>query len=307
MTRSAFSPTVRRPGRLNRSNQIAATWFLMPILAIFTILLLIPLGQSALWSFTELNLYTGEMTFVGVDNYVTVFTDPALLTGVWFTLGFAILNTVIVTVLAIPLAVVLNNTFFGRDFSRALLFFLGVPSLAILGLVWRYIFSPLDSGVINSVLNSVGLQSLPWLADADLARIAVVFVGIWAAVGWHITLYLAYLQAIPADLYEQATVDGASPRQQFFNVTLPQLIPAITVSTFLLITAGLRVYDLPFTLTGGGPGYATNTITQSIIERGVGQSDFGVGSALAVLFAIATLIVIVGQMRLSNSVARRYS
>ncbi len=307
MTRSAFSPTVRRPGRLNRSNQIAATWFLMPILAIFTILLLIPLGQSALWSFTELNLYTGEMTFVGVDNYVTVFTDPALLTGVWFTLGFAILNTVIVTVLAIPLAVVLNNAFFGRDFSRALLFFLGVPSLAILGLVWRYIFSPLDSGVINSVLNSVGLQSLPWLADADLARIAVVFVGIWAAVGWHITLYLAYLQAIPADLYEQATVDGASPRQQFFNVTLPQLIPAITVSTFLLITAGLRVYDLPFTLTGGGPGYATNTITQSIIERGVGQSDFGVGSALAVLFAIATLIVIVGQMRLSNSVARRYS
>jgi ABC-type sugar transport systems, permease components len=302
-----MSTKTRKPHALDRPNRTASLWFLIPILLVFLILTLIPLGQSVIWSFTDYNIYTSDFSFVGLENYREVFSDPSLLGGVGFTLLYAIITTFVITVLALPLAVALNRPFFGRDFSRALFFFLGVPSLAILGLVWRYIFSPLDSGVVNSVLNSLGINRLPWLADSGLAKFAVIFVGVWAAVGWHATLYLAYLQSIPKDLYEQATVDGASSMQQFVHITVPQLLPGITVSTFLLISGGLKVYELPFTLTRGGPGYATNTITQSIIERGVGQSDYGVGSALAVLFTIATLVVILGQVALSNVAARRFA
>ncbi len=141
---------------------------------------------------------------------------------------------------------------------------------------------------------------MPWLSNNSLAKFCVIFIAIWAQIGWHATLYLAFLQAIPADLYEQATVDGANKWQQFAHITLPQLMPGIVTSTFLLMSGGLKVYDLPFTMTKGGPGYSTYTVTQSIIQQGIGQSQYGIGSALAVLFFIATGVVVFLQMGISD-------
>lgn len=193
-------------------------WFLLPILALFVILFLVPLVQTAYYSFTDFNGYSTNMKFVGFDNYKKVFSDPSTLSG----LGFTILYAIVVMI------------------------------------------------------------------------------------GWHATLYLAFLQAIPADLYEQATVDGASKFQQFIHITLPQLTPGIVTSTFLLMSGGLKVYDLPYTMTKGGPGYSTYTVTQSIIQQGIGQSQYGIGSALAVLFFIATGIVVFLQMSVSNLISRRF-
>lgn len=150
------------------------------------------------------------------------------------------------------------------------------------------------------------LRPIPWLSNNSWAKFCVIFIAIWAQIGWHATLYLAFLQAIPADLYEQATVDGASKFQQFIHITLPQLTPGIVTSTFLLMSGGLKVYDLPYTMTKGGPGYSTYTVTQSIIQQGIGQSQYGIGSALAVLFFIATGIVVFLQMSVSNLISRRF-
>ena len=200
-----------------------------------------------------------------------------------------------------------DKYFVGRNISRSVIFFVGVPSQVILGLVWQYIFSPLKSGALNTFLGQLGIGPVPWLADSLLAQFCVIFVAVWAGVGWHAMLYIAYLQAIPSDLYEQAQIDGANERQQFFHITLPQLVPAIIVSSFLLVTSGLKIYDLPFAMTKGGPGFATNTITQSIITRGLAQSDYGVGSALAVLFTLASIGIILGQLSTANAISRRFS
>lgn len=281
--------------------------FTTPMLVVFVILTVIPLVNTVYYSFTDYNGYSDDVNFVAFDNYADVFSDPSILGGLAFTLLYTVVVTFVVTVLAIWLAVVLNKKFIGRNFARALFFFIGVPAQAILGLVWQYIFSPLKSGVANQLLAVFGLEPLSWLADNNLARFCVMFVAIWAQVGWHATLYLAYLQAIPSDLYEQATVDGANARQRFIHITLPQLTPAMTVSIFLLVNGGLKVYDLPYTLTKGGPGYATNTITQTIILRGIGQSEYGVGSALSVLFTLATLVILVTQLRISSLIDRRFS
>ena len=293
--------------RRDRSDRIASTWFALPITIVFGLLTVVPLSFSLFWSFTDYNGYSTELRIVGLTNYARVFADPSLLAGLNFTLTFAVATTLVITLIAIPLAVVLNDAFVGRDLARSLFFFLGVPSLAILGLVWKYILSPLESGVVNSVLTSLGLDAVPWLSDSNLAVVSVIVVAVWAGVGWHAILYLAFLQSVPAELVEQATIDGANGRQRFLNVTLPQLIPAIGVSTFLLITGGLKVYELPFTLTGGGPGYATNTITQAIILKGVAQSDYGVGSALAVIFTLATLLVVLIQVLALRLSTRRFS
>ncbi len=296
----------RRTGGRRASENFASAIFLMPALAVFVVLFAIPLGRTVYLSFTNANGLNPDPKWVGVANYAKVFSDPSLVAGLSFTLLYTVVTSVMITVLAIPLAVVLNKRFVGRAFARSLLFFVGVPAMAIIGLIWQYIFSPLKSGALNVVLGHIGIGPIPWLADSALARFCVIFVAIWAQVGWYATLYLAYLQSIPADLYEQAEIDGANGRQQFWAITLPALVPALVVSSFLLVTNGLKVYDLPFVLTGGGPGYATNTITQQIILKGLSQFNLGLGSALATVFTVMCLIVVLLQLLAANALSRRF-
>ncbi|MBW3082106.1 carbohydrate ABC transporter permease [Bifidobacterium phasiani] len=296
----------RRKRMRNLKEDVAASWFLLPICAVFVVLYAVPLAQTLYYSLTDwdgLNLNPG---WVGLENYAKIFSDASILEGLGFTIVYAVLTTLLVTVIAIPLAVQLNQRFLGRNFARSLFFFLSVPSLALMGMVWKLILSPLQSGMINTLLVNLGLDTVPWLSNSRLAQACVIFVGVWAQIGWHATLYLAYLQSIPSDLYEQARVDGANARQQFIHITLPQLTPGIVVSMFLLMSGGLKVYDLPFTLTGGGPGFATNTVSQAIIDRGIGQQQYGIASALSVLFTIAMCVVIFAQLGISSMIQRRF-
>lgn len=285
---------------------LTSFWFLLPILAVFVVLFAVPLVQTIIYSVTDFNGYSLNMHYVGWENYRSVFTDSSTMQGLVFTILYAVAQTVLVTIFAIPLAVTLNRKFWGRNFARSLFFFFSVPSLAIMGMVWKYIFSPMKSGVFNAILGVFGLGPVPWLSNSTLARCCVIFIAVWAQIGWHATLYLAFLQSIPGDLYEQATVDGASGRQQFVHITLPQLIPGIVTSSFLLMSGGLKVYDLPYTMTKGGPGYSTYTVTQSIIQQGIGQSQYGLGSALAVLFTVATALVVFAQMGAASLISRRF-
>lgn len=309
--RRAMLRATARPGkkrsRRSRSDDLASSVFLLPVAAVFIVLFAVPVGQTVYYSFTDYAGLASTINWVGFDNYVELFQDSTLLTGLGFTLTFAIATTVVITALAIPLAVALNKRFLGRTLARSLFFFVGVPAQAIIGLIWQYIFSPLNTGALNSLLDAFGIGPVPWLANSTLAQFCVIFVAVWMSVGWHATLYLAYLQSIPADLYEQAEIDGANGRQQFWNITMPELVPALTVSSFLLLSGGLKIYDLAFTLTGGGPGYATNTVTQQIIQRGLSQFDYGMGSALAVLFTIACLAIVLLQVRAASALTRRYS
>ncbi|MGW4962011.1 carbohydrate ABC transporter permease [Nonomuraea sp. NPDC004186] len=279
--------------------------FLVPIGIVFAVLFAIPLAQSLYFSVTDFNGYSTEVNFVGLENYRKIFADPAMLAGLGFTLLYAIGTTLIITLLAIPLAVLLNRRFFGRSVVRAVFFFPAIPSIAILGLVWGFILSPLGSGAINSLLGELG--PVPWLSDSTLAQLSVIMVAVWSSTGWHAILYLAYLQSIPDDYYEAARVDGASPRQSFLSITLPLLAPAVTISSLLLMTGGLKVYDLPYTLTKGGPGYATFTITQSIIQSGIAQAEFGQASALAVVFMLVVGAIVAVQLVLSSRLEGRLS
>ena len=282
--------------------------FLLPAVVVFVFLFIIPLGQGFYWSLTDFTGYNPDANFVGLANYAEILRDSSMLSSLSFTVLFAVGTTLIVTCLAIPLAIQLNKAFLGRNFVRSLWFFPAVPSMAILGLVWSYILSPLPSGVFNTLLNNwFGIEAVSWLSDNSLARMSVILVGVWAQVGWHAVLYIAYLQAIPTEYYEVAKIDGANARQQFFNITLPLLTPAMVISSFLLLTSGLKVFELPYTLTNGGPGFATHTITQSLITAGVGQGRYGLASALAVMFTIVVAIVGFSQLKITSLIGRRFS
>lgn len=302
LSKTASPAEKRRGGGVD----LTPFWFLLPIIAVFTVMIAVPMMRTFYYSFTDYNGFSLHPKFIGLTNYKTVFMDKSILTGLGFTILFAVCTTFFITIFAILLAVELNKKFWGCNFARSMFFFFSVPSMALLGLVWRYIFSPLDTGVVNTVIRWFGGESVPWLSNSHLARFCVIFIAIWAQIGWHATLYIAYLQAIPSDLYEQAEVDGASSRQQFIHITLPQLMPGIVVSTFLLMNGGLKIYDLPFAMLNGGPGFATNTVTQSIIIQGISQGRYGIGSALSVLFTIAVAVVVFVQMGVSTFIEKRF-
>jgi ABC-type sugar transport system permease subunit len=310
------SPADRGPRSIDRRSAVrrrltsdVASWvFLSPILVVFILFYVIPLVQSLYFSLTDANAYTTQMRWVGLANYGAAFRDSEMLASLWFTLGYAVATTVIVTCLAIPLAVILNTRFFGRNVARSLFFFPSVPSIAVLGMVWGFILNPLGSGVLNTIIHSLtGLGPVPWLADPHLAQVSVVAVAVWGQTGWHAILYLAYLQSIPSDYYDAATIDGAGTLRMFRSITLPLLAPAVTVSQLLLMTGGLKVYDLPFVLTKGGPSFATRTVTQSLIQHGVVEAEVGKASALAVLFLILVGIIVLGQLALSRRLEARFS
>lgn len=301
------SARMARP-RLRRTRAgTAAYWFVVPIVVVFVALYVVPLAQSLYWSFTDYNGYSDQVNFVGFKNYLSIWADPSMLSALGFTLFYAISTTLLVTLLAIPLAVILNNRFFGRGLVRSIFFFPAVPSVAILGLVWTFIFSPLGSGVVNSVLGWFDIPAVPWLANETLAQLCVIIVAVWAQTGWHAMLYLAYIQSIPKDMFEAARIDGAGRWQEFRFLTLPMLTPAISISSLLLLTGGIKVYDLPYTLTHGGPGFATRSLTQAIIENGIAQSQVGKASALSVLFLIAVGLVILLQLFISRRLEERFS
>lgn len=293
----------RRRPRLSviaRSEALRTRLFLVPALVVAGVLFGYPLGRDLYLSFTNYNGYT-VTKFVGFANYSALFAQSAISTGFVFTLLYAAGTTVLVTVIAIPLAVALNKRFPARNVVRAALFFPAIPSVLILGLVWAYILAPISSGAINELIGHLfGVGPVPWLSDDQLARLSVIGVGVWSQAGWHAVLYLAYLQSIPAEYYEAAQVDGATPWQRFIHITVPQLAPAMTVSCVLLLTNGLNVYALPLALTGGGPGYDTYTVTQNIIQLGVnGDSiEYGQASALAVLFLLFIAVILVAQVLL---------
>jgi raffinose/stachyose/melibiose transport system permease protein len=276
---------------------LAIQAFFLPTVLSFVFLVGVPTVLSVVLSFTNFDGYSFKFHFVGLTNYRALFSDPQITASLYFTLLYAVATTVIVTIIAIPLAVVINIHFLGHRFVRAAFFFTSVPSLLVLALVWAYILSPLGSGLINYMLNGLfGIGPVQWLSDDRLAQFSVIMVGVWAQVGWHAVLYLGYLQSIPNDYQDAALVDGASAIRRFFNITVPLLAPAMTVSIVLLMVGGLRVYELPLALTNGGPVYSTYTVTQNILSYGVSNGEFGEGTALSVVFLMLVIVVLLGSL-----------
>ncbi|MBD2868749.1 carbohydrate ABC transporter permease [Paenibacillus arenilitoris] len=273
--------------------------FLLPILLVYTLFTIYPLLRSFVLSFTDFNGYNKDYNFTGLKNYMKLFADDAIVSGISFTLLFALLSTLIITVLAIPLALILDQNFLTKNIHRAIFFFPSIPSGLLLAFIWGFILSPVSSGVLNTVLRELfGVGPQPWLSDPLLAKLSTIVVATWASAGWHAVLYLAFLQAIPKDYYEAASIDGANRPQLIRYITLPLLAPAMTVSVMLLLTGGLKVFEVPFALTKGGPGFETHTITQVIVLRGITETQYGLASAISIVFFLIVLAIAYFQVTL---------
>jgi len=279
------------------TRQLQFQSFLLPVIVVYTLFTIYPLLQSLFLSFTNFGGYSNMYDFVGFRNYTRIFVDDAIRASISYTLLFTFGKALLVTVLAIPLAMILDQHFITKNLHRAIFFFPSIPSGLLIAYIWGFILAPIGSGVLNNILKQLfNIGAQPWLSDPLLAKLSTIFVATWAITGWHAVLYLAFLQSIPKDYYEAASIDGANRYQQTRFITLPLLAPAMTVSVMLLLTGGLKVFEIPFALTKGGPGFETLTVTQVIVQKGITEAQYGLASAMSVVFFLIVFMIAIFQV-----------
>ena len=271
--------------------------FLLPAVVLYTTFTIVPLVMCIRNSFTDYSA-TSTGAFVGLENYIAAFRDPLIVQGFGFTVLYTAVTTLFITLFALALAIVFSRSFYTGGFVRAAFYFPSCVALMAIGYAWRYLLSSDSDGLVNMILNKVGFPSVLWLSDPTAARLAVIIVAIWIDLGWCATLFYAYIQSIPPELYEAARLDGATVFQQSRHITVPMIMPSIVINLTVLLAQGLRVYELPQALTKGGPATATNTITHALLTRGVTEWKFGRASAIGVIILVMTTVLCMIQMKL---------
>lgn len=273
--------------------------FILPAFIVYTILTVIPLVQTLGLSFTNWDGYSmSHLNFTGLKNFRLVFADRSMKTALLNTCFYSIVFPLVTTVFAIPLSLVLNSGMKTKNLQRAVFFFPSVPSAIILGYLWAYILSPTGNGLLNKLLGLFGIHPVMWLAVPKWAMFSVLLVNLWSVVGWHACIYLAQLQSIPTEYYEAANVDGATAWQKFRYITFPMLASAMTVSVMLLLLNSMKLYDLPFALTSGGPGTSTTLVSQIIIKTGFVEKSYGKATAMSAIFFVFIAVISVIQLKL---------
>jgi raffinose/stachyose/melibiose transport system permease protein len=265
---------------------------IIPAIALFTFFIIYPTINGMFYSFTDYVGY-GAWKFIGFANYKAAFSDPNIRDSYGFTLLFAIVGTLVVNVTAMLLALALNSQIKWQRAFRTLFF---LP-MVISGLVISYVFTFIISNSIPIV--SAEIHFTPFtsslLANQHLAWLGVVFVASWQAIPGAIIIFLAGLVAIPTEVYEAASIDGASAWSKFRHMTFPLLFPFFIINSVLVFKNFLNVYDVVVGLTGGGPGTATTSVAQTIFN-GFFNGDYAYQMANAVLFFIVTVVLSILQL-----------
>jgi multiple sugar transport system permease protein len=279
--------------------EAATPWLLLaPALALTTVLVLIPAMQTAWMSLHDVILFRPRSRpFVGLDNYTKSLADPVFWSSLWNSLIWVVTAVALQFLLGLGAALLLNRRFAWRGVARALVVVPWALPSVIIGLIWTWMLD-FNLGLVNAIGTRIGLlsQPVPWLSHPGTAMAAVILAVVWQGFPFFAVTLLAGLQAIPAELYEAAALDGASPFASFRNVTLPGLAGVITTSLLLRMIWVANSLDLILVMTGGGPGTATQTLPLHAFLTAWSGGDYGQGSALAVLLTLLLLGVVVAYL-----------
>ena len=291
-----------RGGGLRRAHTMTAAMFLLPNTVLVLLFLLVPLVLSFYYSFQKLDSFGGSQ-FLGINNYVDLFSDSTF----WRTM----LNTAVFTVLTVPvgmaiglgLAVLLNGVLPGRILYRSIIIIPLVISGVATGVLGTWMFDQYN-GFFNNLLAAIGLPTVDWSSDGTASMASLVIMTLWQRVGFDMLIYLAGLQGVSPELGEAASIDGATAWQRFRRITVPMLGP----STFFLLIMNMlysfQVFDTVFAMTRGGPGDATTTVGVYAYQQSFddhGPQLLGYGAAIGIVIYLITLLITVGQWRLSRN------
>lgn len=303
IARGRTAPAPRRPRagqRRARLREGLTGWgFLLPNLVLMVGFLFVPILYAIQLSFQETRGF-GEPDWVGLENYETLVGDPAF----WRSLG----NTLLFTVATVPvelaaglgLAVLMNSALPARGLFRTLLVLPMVISGVASAMIAVILFYE-SNGLVNKVLQAIGLDRIAWQSDGGPAMLSVILVAIWLRLGFNMVIYLAGLQSISPELYEAARIDGASKWQQFRAITVPLVGPSTFFLLIMNVIASFQVFDVIFVMTGGGPNGATSVLVTYAYRNGFEIREQGYGAALGVVILVITLVFTFIQWRTSRT------
>lgn len=265
---------------------MAYAFISVPVLS-FLIFLLIPMVISFYWSFTDYNGLQTEK-IIGLQNYVQLFTrDKNFLTSLKNTSLLVLMGMGVGPTLGMITAIMLNQKIHCRSLFRTAYYLPVMTSLVVVSTIWVMLYN--QNGLFNTILNSLGINSIGWLSNPKIALISVAITSIWQGFGFETVIFLAALQSIPVVLYEAATMDGANGFQKFFNITLPSLRPVIAFVYIYGIIGSYQIFDQVFVMTHGGPIYSTSTIVYYLYSK---FQDLRLGYASAIAYILFAILVI---------------
>jgi len=273
-----------------RAKHILSTypyWFYLPAGILFGIFFLIPSGMAIYYSFTRWTIF--DATFIGLDNYVTFVNDPQLKLAFKNTIIYAILTSGLQVILGLPLAMLLASRLKLKGFFRSVIFFPVLVSTVAVGITFSTLMQP-STGLINAVLSNFGVEKIRWLGDPALALYSVIIVDVWRGIGIATVIFMAGIQSIPLDYYDAAKLEGGA-WVEFRHVIIPLSRNASFTVILLSFIGGLRTFDLIWTMTGGGPGFASDVLT-SVIYKEYQAGFYGLSTAgnVVMFFLVAALV-----------------
>ncbi|WP_167859128.1 carbohydrate ABC transporter permease [Paenibacillus cymbidii] len=279
---------------------ITAVIFLLPAMLLFSVFNYYPFILSIFYSFTDWNAVS-KAKYIGIHNYSAFFTDPRMIQGLKNTMKMAVFGVVIQNIVALALAVVLNQNLRTRAYLRTAFYFPVIISMVVTSVIWSQLLK--YGGVLNSILTNLGLEQwvYDWLGTVKTAFPTIILLTQWQAIGFCAVIYLAGLQSIPKDIYEAASIEGAKGMTLFRTITLPMLMSTVTVVMFLTVVGALKLFDLPFILTNGGPGQASYTIYLATFNAAFHDSDYGYASAAGVILSVFIVGLTLIQLSITRS------
>jgi raffinose/stachyose/melibiose transport system permease protein len=276
---------IARPARRDSGALLTALIFVPPAVLLFTVFVILPLGQAAWFSLFKWNGLGWPNAFIGLENYTRLLNNDDFQTAFINNLLIIVFSIAIQLPLGLGMALLLARRAWGAVTFRLIFFLPYVLADVAAGLIFRFIFDG-NYGPVSAVSQALGGQPLFMLASPNLAFTALIIVVIWKYFGFHMMLYIAGLQGIDRQLYEAAEIDGASAFQRFRSITIPQLAPMLKLSVFFSVIGALQLFDMVIPLTGGGPFEQTNTMVSFMYSFGITRMRVGYGSAVGVVLFI---------------------
>lgn len=272
--------------------------FVMPIFILYTFMKIVPMIQSLIYSFTNYDGLRETYDFIGIDNYVRLLNDDRFLNSIKVTLIYVFIVVFFVNFIGLFAAIMLNNASKSNNLLRAIFFLPVIISQVAVAFMWKGIYS--YNGILNFIIDSLNLSMLKakWITDPSIALYSVSLVDVWRILGFHMMIILAALQTIPNDLYEAASIDGAKSFAKFRYITLPLVMPGLSVSILMATIGTMKQYDLVKIMTNGGPVASTEVISYTIMDTAFNFSMQGYATAMGMALLMMILIVTIIQNKL---------
>jgi raffinose/stachyose/melibiose transport system permease protein len=273
-------------------------FFTTPTIIVFAFTVLIPFAYGLYLTFMNMPNISSTLTFNGIENYVTAFRDVKFWKAIGLTVQYVLACVILVNVLGFGLGYLVTSGLRGQNFYRTALFTPNMIGGLVMGYIWQFIFVQ----SLPAIGQRLGIEilRLGWLGDATLAFLAMVIVTIWQMSGYMMLIFIAGFVSLPKDVLEAASIDGANGWKRMRYVTLPLMTPSFVITFFLTLRNCFMVYDINYSLTGGGPYQSTQMASMYIVQKAFMESKFAVGQAEAVILFVIVAVISVIQVSLGK-------